>query len=196
MKTQLTLLAVAATALTVLTGCNPDTTPVASSSTTPVGAGASGGLGSPSDVESGAPSPATGKSAPKTTAPHPGSTPTTHKTTSPPPSGPRISFKVAQKPKCAEGTAVFRADPVPLIIKWKITHATSGALSVDDPTHTAGTYGPVDLEGTEEFRFGCNGPVGSTETHTYAIYSVGGGSQRSKSLTVSAKVLDKGKTGS
>jgi hypothetical protein len=109
-------------------------------------------------------------------------------------SGPRIvSFKVVQKPKCAEGTAVFRAPAVPAIIKWKITGATGAALSVDDATHTAGTYGPEPTSGTETFTFQCNGPVGSTEKHTYAIYTVGGGKQRSLSITASAKVLDTGK---
>jgi hypothetical protein len=108
-------------------------------------------------------------------------------------SGPTIVyFEVAQKPKCAEGTAVFRAPAVPLIIKWKITGATSAALSVDDPTNTPGTYGPEGLSGTEEFTFSCAGEVGSTETHKYAIYSVGGGTQKSKSFSVTAKILDKG----
>jgi hypothetical protein len=97
-----------------------------------------------------------------------------------------------QKPKCEEGTAVFRAKAVPLIIKWKITGADSAALSVDDPTGTPGTYGPVARTGTQEFAFSCSGAVGSTETHTYAIYTVGGGTQRHKTLKVSAKVLDKG----
>jgi hypothetical protein len=111
----------------------------------------------------------------------------------PKPHGPRVvSFKVIQKPKCAEGTAVFRAEAVPLVIKWKITGADSAALSVDDPTGTPGTYGQVEREGTQEFTFSCAGEVGSTETHTYAIYTVGGGTQRHKTLKVSAKVLDKG----
>jgi hypothetical protein len=124
-----------------------------------------------------------------TTKPH-----RTTSTTAPADTGPRIvSFRIAQKPKCAEGTAVFRAEAVPLIIKWKITGATGGALSVDDNTHTAGTYGPVDLEGSEEFAFTCRGAVGSTETHTYAIYTVGGGEQHSRTLKASAKVLDLGK---
>jgi hypothetical protein len=194
MRTQLMGLAVAATAITVLTGCNPGTTPTSSST---VKAGATGGFGSPSDVEPVSPPTVIGStSAPKSTkTTPPTTTPATHKSSSAP-SGAQISFTVAQKPKCAEGTAVFRAAPVPLIIKWKISHATSGALSVDDHSHTAGTYGPVDLTGTMEFSFGCNGSVGSTETHTYAIYSVGGGTQKSKTLTVSAKVLDNGKTGS
>ncbi|WP_158619033.1 hypothetical protein [Micromonospora sp. M71_S20] len=87
---------------------------------------------------------------------------------------------------------MFRADPVPLVIEWKITGATGGALSVDDPTNTPGTYGPVDLEGSQEFLFSCTGDVGSTETHTYALYTVGGGPVRSATVTASAKVLDKG----
>jgi hypothetical protein len=73
-----------------------------------------------------------------------------------------------------------------------VTGADSAALSVDDPTGTPGTYGKVDKEGTQEFTFSCAGEVGSTETHTYAIYTVGGGTQRHKTLTVSAKVLDRG----
>jgi hypothetical protein len=63
---------------------------------------------------------------------------------------------------------------------------------VDDPTGTPGTYGPVGLKGTQEFRFSCGGAVGSTETHTYAIYTVGGGQQKHRTLEVSAKVLDTG----
>jgi hypothetical protein len=104
-----------------------------------------------------------------------------------------VSFKLVQKPKCAEGTAVFRAPAVPAIIKWKITGATGAALSVDDPTHTPGTYGPESLSGTETFAFQCNGPVGSTEKHTYAIYTVGGGKQHSRTITAKAKILDDGK---
>ncbi|MBQ1076607.1 hypothetical protein KBX06_26140 [Micromonospora sp. C31] len=36
------------------------------------------------------------------------------------------------------------------------------------------------------------GAAGSTETHTYALYTVGGGPVRSTTVTASAKVLDKG----
>src|SRR5690348_6932474 len=103
-----------------------------------------------------------------------------------------VYLRIAQKPKCAEGTAVFRADPVPLVIEWKITGATGGALSVDDPTNTPGTYGPVELKGKQEFLFSCSGEVGSKETHTYALYTVGNGKVRSKTITASATVLDKG----
>ncbi|MEV4636941.1 hypothetical protein AB0J80_06265 [Actinoplanes sp. NPDC049548] len=103
-----------------------------------------------------------------------------------------VSFKVVQKPRCPEGTDVYRTEGVPLIIKWKITGARSGALSVDDPTGTPGTYGPVALKGTQEFTFSCSGKVGSTETHTYVLYTVGGGKQKHKTLKVSAKVRETG----
>ncbi|MFI5934231.1 hypothetical protein [Actinoplanes sp. NPDC051494] len=155
------------------------------------------------------PTPSTSAATPTTSASTPSATPKSSRSTSPHPmkssrhpkkssphpkgSGPRIvSFRVVQKPKCAEGTAVFRAKAVPLVIAWEITGATGGALSVDDPTGTPGTYDEVGLVGTEEFGFSCGGPVGSTETHKYDIYTVGGGTQKSRSLTVSAKVLDDG----
>jgi len=189
MKTQIMGLAVAATALTALAGCaggspTQDRTAVAASATGGFGSGASS-----------APAGAEPAAAPKsTTSTHPAAPAPAKTTTKPVAAGPEIVyFKVAQKPKCAEGTAVFRAEAVPLIIKWKIRNADSGALSVDDHTHTAGTYGPVDLVGSEEFTFSCGGAVGSVETHTYAIYTVGGGTQHSKTLKVSAKVLDQGK---
>lgn len=156
--------------------------------------------GAAADAASDGPSPAHSTHASatpsKSASAKPKPTPTHTKTTPAHsmPAGPRIvSFRIAQKPKCAEGTAVFRAPAVPLIIKWEITGATGGALSVDDHTHTPGTYGQVKLEGSEEFTFTCAGAVGSTETHTYAIYTVGGGATRSATLQASAKILDKGK---
>jgi hypothetical protein len=185
------VLAVTATALAVTAGCTPGraTADPAADRSTPGPAAAV----SPSDAAAGVLG-----SAPRTTPP-------THRpaTTRPAPSrsssttsasGPRIvSFTLVQKPKCAEGTAVFRAPAVPAIIKWTVTGATGAALSVDDPTHTPGTYGPEPLSGTETFTFACNGPVGSTERHTYAIWTVGGGTQRSKTIVATAKVLDDGK---
>ncbi|BCJ55038.1 hypothetical protein Asp14428_65130 [Actinoplanes sp. NBRC 14428] len=115
------------------------------------------------------------------------------KHTAKPATGPRIvSFKVVQKPRCPEGTDVYRTEGAPLIIKWKITGAHSAALSVDDPTGTPGTYGPVGLHGTQEFTFSCAGEPGHKETHTYALYTVGGGKQRHKTLTVSATVRETG----
>lgn len=140
-------------------------------------------------------------SAPKKSAPATTSTNGTS-TTEPPKTAPRtpsashgpkiVYFRVKQKPKCPEGTAVFRAPAVPLVIEWKITGAESAALSVDDPTGTPGTYGPAELEGTQEFTFACGGPVGSVEKHTYAIYTVGGGTQKSRTISATAKVMDAG----
>jgi hypothetical protein len=179
-----TVLVVATAAVvTGLTGCGAAGGPAAPTTST-----VAAGLGEPAAAD------ATPAAAQKKKPKH-RSTPTqTHpQSPSPKPHGPRIvSFKVVQKPKCEEGTAVFRAEAVPLIIKWRITGADSAALSVDDPTGTPGTYGPVELTGTQEFMFSCSGEVGSTETHTYAIYTVGGGTQKHKTLKVSAKVMDKG----
>ncbi|WP_433721162.1 hypothetical protein ACQP2Y_38135 [Actinoplanes sp. CA-051413] len=182
MKLHPTALVVAATVMAGLTGCG-----VIDGTAAPTASSIPAGMGSPEEA---APVSSAKKKTPKyKSSPKHKSTPT-H---APKPHGPRIvSFKVVQKPKCAEGTAVFRAEAVPLIIKWKITGADSAALSVDDPTGTPGTYGPAELHGTQEFTFSCSGAVGSTETHTYAIYTVGGGAQKHKTLKVSAKVLDKG----
>jgi hypothetical protein len=206
-----TVLVLATTVLTGLTGCGA----VGGTSATPAGGTVSAGLGSTdatsdsdadatsdsdadsgpdagsgSDSDSDSDSGSDAGSGTSTRKPKHHSTPSPTATHKPKPRV--VSFKVVQRPKCEEGTAVFRAKAVPLIIKWKITGADSGALSVDDPTGTPGTYGPVEKSGTQEFTFSCTGEVGSTETHTYAIYTVGGGPQKHKTLTVSAKVLDKG----
>jgi hypothetical protein len=186
-------LLLAATTMTLLTGCAAGSADKTTAGANPSASGEPGGVGQAGDRPADSETTADPVVNPTTTKKSGGSTHTTP-TTEPTWSGPRIvSFKVVQKPKCAEGTAVFRADPVSLIIKWKITNAVSGALSVDDNSHTPGTYGPVDLEGSEEFRFSCGGKVGTVETHKYQIYTVGGGDQQVKTLTVSAKVLDKGK---
>lgn len=195
--TQLTILALTATTLTLVAGCkkadSTTTSPQPPSKTVAA-------VQVPPVSQTFSPRPR----ATLATSPKPKPTPTATPTPTPtaskskpqsPSSGAKIvSFKLTQKPKCAEGTAVFRAPAVPAVIKWQITGATGAALSVDDNTHTAGTYGPEPLSGTETFTFGCNGPVGSTEKHTYAIYTVGGGKQRSITITATAKVLDKGKS--
>ncbi len=100
-------------------------------------------------------------------------------------------FKVTQKPRCPEGTAVFRAPAVPVTIVWKVTGATGVALSVDNPglVGAYGTYGP---EGTESFTFSCGGEVGSIETHVYTIYTTGGDPERRADLKASAMVMDRG----
>ncbi len=127
MKTQMTVLALAATTLGALAACNPDTTTSspAPTATKSLAVGATRPA-APLTLPSIQPTVSHSATAPTKSSP----TPSAKKTTSAPPAGARIvSFKLAQKPKCAEGTAVFRAAAVPAIIKWKITGATSAALS-------------------------------------------------------------------
>lgn len=103
-----------------------------------------------------------------------------------------VSFEVVQQPRCASGTDKYETPAVPLKIKWKVAGATGVALSVDDPNRV-GSYGNYGVEETMEFTFSCGGAVGSTETHKYTIHTTGGSGQaKSKTLTVSAKVLEKG----
>lgn len=202
MKKQMVVLALAATTLAVAAGCRsgstsssaPDGEPLTVADASPNDATSNSALGSPSPApDPSTTRPATGPGVVFTKKPV-GSKPAPSTSASSPAGGARIvSFTLVQKPRCPEGTAVFRAPAVPAIIKWTITGATGAALSVDDPTHTAGTYGPEPLSGTETFTFGCHGPVGSTEKHTYAIYTVGGGPQHSKTITATAKVIDDGK---
>lgn len=185
------VLVVTSAAAVMLTGCGIQAAAPGSDSAAP-GAPVvtEASVDAPGEIleESSAPKVKTSK--PATTAPK--SSPRTEatKTTSHQPK--IVYFRIKQKPKCPEGTAVFRAPAVPLVIEWKITGAESGALSVDDPTHTPGTYGATDLKGTQEFTFSCGGPVGSVEKHTYAIYTVGGGTQKSKTISATAKVMDAG----
>jgi hypothetical protein len=194
-------LALAAATVTLLAGCDIGVT----GGGTAAAPGGSGGTGDAPEAsvapeapaasaneESDAPA-ATGSPKAKTPKAPKTSATTWHSATPPAPSGPRVvSFKLTKKPKCPEGTAVFRSENVPAVITWKITGATSAALSVDNPG-LVGSYGTYEIEGSETFQFSCGGPVGSTETHTYTIYTVGGGEQHSKTLKVSAKIIDDGK---
>jgi len=103
-----------------------------------------------------------------------------------------VSFTIVQQPRCPTGTTKYETPAVPLKISWKVTGATGIALSVDDP-HRVGSYGSYGTEGTLEFTFSCGGKVGSTETHEYTLTTTGGtGHPRSKTLTVSTKVLERG----
>ncbi|UQU66510.1 hypothetical protein COUCH_09710 [Couchioplanes caeruleus] len=171
---------VLAAAMTALTGCGGSAEPAA----TPGASGAPGavaGLGG-TGADKADEAAAAGVTTEDVVKPK---APKAPATAEPRPEGPRIvSFTVVQKPKCAQA--------LPLIISWKITGADSGALSVDDPTGTPGTYGPVSRHGSQEFPFSCGGGAGTIETHTYALYTVGGGPQKHKTLTVSAKVLGHG----
>src|SRR6266540_4184977 len=168
-------------ALAALVGCQPmQTSGATGSTTTPspsvsasVGVGTATGTGGGTGHSSASPKPRTSSSAS-------------------PQTGPRIVyFKVTQQPRCPEGTAVFRAPAVPVIISWKVTGATGVALSVDNPD-LVGAYGRYGPEGTETFTFSCGGEVNSIETHVYTIYTTGGDPQRRAEVRASAKVIDKG----
>jgi hypothetical protein len=88
---------------------------------------------------------------------------------------------------------VFRAPAVPVKISWKVTGATSVALSVDNPERVGAYQKDLPLEGQMEFTFSCGGPVGSTETHQYTIHTEGGpGPHKRADLKASAKVMDAG----
>ncbi|MFG2045678.1 hypothetical protein [Dactylosporangium sp. NPDC048998] len=157
-------MAAAAIALTALgtTGCSSDTAETPSDSPSMVQAGATSSL-KPSSTKNSKPSGATKI----------------------------VEFKIVQQPKCPEGTAVYRADAVPVIIKWKVTGATGVGLSVDNPD-LPGSYGNYPATGTETFTFSCGGPVGSVETHTYTITTIGGKQTKRAQVKASAKVMDTG----
>ena len=131
--------------------------------------------------------------APPTGGPSGAPTPTPAKTTtspSPTPSGPRIVyFHVKQQPQCPQGTNVNPIPGVPLVVEWKLAGTDKAALSVDNPG-LVGSYGTYAVEGSETFTFSCGGAPGSMEKHTYTIFTVGGGAERSKTLTVEAKVYE------
>ena len=105
-----------------------------------------------------------------------------------------VEFKIVQQPKCPKGTAVFRAEAVPVIIKWKVTGATGVGLSVDNPK-MPGSYGNYPASGTETFTFSCGGPVGTFEKHTYTITTTGGKQTKRAEVKASAKVMDTGRGG-
>lgn len=109
-------------------------------------------------------------------------------------SGPQIVYlRVKQKPQCPQGTNQYPVPGVPLILEWKVSGAHQVALSVDNPT-MVGSYGTYGTESTETFMFGCGGAPNTLEKHTYTIYTVGGGAQQRKTLTVEAKVYEIGQT--
>ncbi|HET8662186.1 MAG TPA: hypothetical protein VFM55_24785 [Micromonosporaceae bacterium] len=151
--------------------------------------GGSGGLGAaPAATTAPPPGPAPATSrAPQ----HPGGQ-TTTTTGAATPSGPQvIYFRVAQQPKCPQGTTVYPVPGQPLVLEWKVSGGHEVALSVDNPG-VVGSYGRYPLTGGQDFTFSCGGAPGSTEKHTYTLYTVGGGAQRSRTLTVSAVVYEIG----
>jgi len=116
--------------------------------------------------------------------------PSSHTTSSAPPVGPQIVyFRVKQQPQCPRGTNQFPIPGVPAIVEWKVTGADQVALSVDNP-NMVGSYGTYGVQANETLGFGCSGAPGTMAKHTYTIYTVGGGTQRSRTLTVEAKVYE------
>jgi hypothetical protein len=110
---------------------------------------------------------------------------TTRGTDQPAPSGPRIVYlRVKQSVKCPQGSDQGR----PLVLEW---HAAGGvtkmALSVDNPG-LVGSYRTYDgPDGSETFsNFSCQPPPGTKQSHTFTIYTVGGGAQKSKTLVITA----------
>lgn len=129
--------------------------------------------------------------APATTRPpqHPGGQATTSPAA---PSGPQVVyFRVAQQPKCPQGTTLYPVPGQPLVLEWKVSGGYEVALSVDNPG-VVGSYGRYPLTGSQELTFSCGGAPGTTEKHTYTLYTIGGGAQRSRTLTVSAVVYEIG----
>jgi hypothetical protein len=98
--------------------------------------------------------------------------------------GPQIVyFRVQQQPRC--DTA---GNHTPAIVRWKLSGATGAALSVDNPGVVGSYRSYTGTTGTETLNFSCGGGPGSTETHVYTLYTVGGGQQRSRTIKVSATV--------
>jgi hypothetical protein len=72
------------------------------------------------------------------------------------------------------------------VIEWKVTGAHQVELAVDGP----GLYNTYGASGTETFTFGCGGSPGTVETHTYKLTTVGGGAERSKTISAGATVKE------
>jgi hypothetical protein len=98
--------------------------------------------------------------------------------------GPQVVyFRFKQQPRC-----ISPGNNLPAIVEWKVSGATGAALSVDNPG-IVGSYRSYDgTTGSETLYAGCGGSPGSTEKHTYTIYTVGGSPQRSATLTATLTV--------
>jgi hypothetical protein len=168
---------VAALAFAPLAACATGSTgtPDARTSTNP-SAPASGGLGALDGAPGGGPA---GQPNP---AGQPSASTTRSRAASPKPTAQIVSFTVTRQPACpVVGTpdAPFSAPGQDIAIEWKVTGATRVALSVDK-----GLYQTYDgIHGTATISFPCDTNQPMT-THTYTINTLGGGTSRSKTLTV------------
>jgi len=101
--------------------------------------------------------------------------------TSPPPSGPTIHwFKITSSTKCAAGDAT-----IGVTVGWHVTGADSVALSVDNPGIVGSYKKGYQLDDSETLTLDC-GAGAPPKTHTWTIYTVGGGPQRSQTITAKA----------
>ncbi|WBB68298.1 serine/threonine protein kinase [Micromonospora sp. WMMD812] len=95
-------------------------------------------------------------------------------------------LRVTQQPNCPSGQGVPNPFPGgPVVIEWKVAGgATGSVLSVDG----SGAYGEYGVTGTESLSFPCGaGNPGGKVTHRYTITTKGGGPQKSRSITVTAR---------
>jgi hypothetical protein len=148
-------------------------TPTPPSTSDPGSAGADSGS-APSTPEDSTSAPATASSPPATATP----------------AGPRIvSFTITRMVRCPSTKG---GEITPLTLSW---HAAGGvtkiAMSVDNPG-IVGAYKTYDgPDGSDTYtNFSCTGPAGSKNTHVFTIYTVGGGKQVSRTLTISAVAND------
>lgn len=87
---------------------------------------------------------------------------------------------------CVQDTT---APPMPKLV-WKVSNATGVAISVDDPSGV-GSYGtyPVTAGSQDMPLIGCTGARGSTITHRYDLYTVGGaGAPAHQTITVTITI--------
>src|SRR5262249_9796062 len=101
------------------------------------------------------------------------------------PAGPRVEeFKVVSQPSCTTN-APGGTFEVPVVLQWKVSGGATGSeLDVDGP----GLYNTYGVQATDTLNFPCAGPIGTKNTHTYTVKTIGGGPTAAKTLTVTATV--------
>jgi len=90
-----------------------------------------------------------------------------------------------------------RAPGVPgqsLILAWRLAGSGTADLSADTPGIPGTLRRDLPSDGTLEIRFGCLGLPGTSETHVFDLYAVGGTATATR-LTVSAVIPAGGLSG-
>lgn len=101
-------------------------------------------------------------------------------------SGPTITyFRVAKSPSCPAGTNLNPIAGTPVTLEWKTGNVDSVALSIDGPGVYAEDYPP---SGSDTINFPCSGGDGDVQKHTYTLTVRNSSGQRTRTLTVTAKV--------